>query len=126
MGMGFAGLVPSIGVELDTYQNAHLSDPEVDHLALMTNGERFHVSPPVPLGNLEDGQRHPLRIAWAPERGLEIQLDGRSVATYAAEVVRRTFGSHPIVYWGVTAGTGRLSNAQDVCIDQLLVGARYP
>lgn len=125
-GMGFAGLVPSIGVEFDTYRNLHLADPESDHLAIMRNGERHHAAPPLPLGNLEDGQRHPLRIAWAPERGLEIQLDGKSVALYPSELVARTFGSTPVVYWGVTAGTGRLSNAQDVCIDQVLVGAVYP
>ena len=123
-GMGFAGLVPSIGIEFDTYQNTHLADPAFDHVALMTNGARHHVASPIPLGDLEDGARHPLRISWRPKGpGLEIQLDGQPVATYPADLVRRTFSGHATVYWGMTAGTGRLSNPQDVCIDRMLLGA---
>ncbi|MEN0061081.1 MAG: L-type lectin-domain containing protein [Myxococcota bacterium] len=125
-GMGFAGLVPSVGIELDTYQNFHLDDPFLDHVALMSNGESFHGggsgTPPVEVGNLEDGQRHPLRITWKPGGKLQVYLDNKLRAAYSAEAVMRTFGGQSTVYWGMTAATGRLSNAQDVCIEKLFIG----
>ncbi|MEM6533761.1 MAG: L-type lectin-domain containing protein [Myxococcota bacterium] len=125
-GMGFAGLVPSLGIEFDTYQNFHLNDPPVDHLALLINGEMVHGGnglAPVAFNNLEDGKRHPLKISWEPNRGLKIMLDGKLRAAYPAAIVKATFGGTPIVYWGMTAGTGRLSNYQDVCIEKLFIGA---
>jgi hypothetical protein len=126
-GMGFAGLIPSLGIEFDTYQNTHLLDPAEDHLAAMRNGRSFHGDgvPPIGLGNLEDGKRHKLRIAWSPGAGsLDIHLDGELKTTIPGTVVKNTFDGTPMVYWGMTAATGRLSNAQDVCIEQLLLGAR--
>jgi len=126
-GMGFAGLVPSLGLEFDTYQNHHLLDPAGDHLAAMQHGRSFHGDGvrPVALGNLEDGRRHPLRIVWSPSAGtLEIHLDGELRASYPATFVTKTFDGTPMVYWGMTAATGRLSNPQDVCIENLLIGSR--
>src|SRR5689334_5246884 len=32
-GMGFGGVVPSIGIALDTYQNFNLNDPSFDHIS---------------------------------------------------------------------------------------------
>jgi len=124
-GMGFAGLIPSLGIEFDTYQNFHLDDPFADHLALMANGRSFHGAPGaevVELGNLEDGARHPLRIVWNPKSGLTLFLDGKKRATHPAAAVRSIFGSNSVVYWGMTAATGRLSNKQDVCIEKLFMG----
>lgn len=125
-GMGFAGMVPSLGVELDTYQNLHLGDPQADHLAFMADGRRRHVAAPVELPNLEDGSRHPLRIEWDPASGLEVTLDGRSVARHANDDVQRIFGASARLYWGFTAGTGRLSNEQDVCIEPMLFAQDRP
>ncbi|MEL6545089.1 MAG: L-type lectin-domain containing protein [Myxococcota bacterium] len=124
-GMGFAGLVPSLGIEFDTYQNLHLNDVPADHLALMQNGESFHGEgtwAPRPLANLEDGKRHPLSLRWDPNSGLSITLDGALQARYPPAVVRSTFGDISTVYWGMTAGTGRLSNNQDVCIERVFLG----
>jgi hypothetical protein len=124
-GMGFAGLIPSLGVELDTYQNGHLGDPASDHLSVMQNGRSFHFSESeaIELGNLEDGKKHPLQISWNPETGLTIRLDGRVRATYGPDVVKGAFDGLPTVYWGMTAATGRLSNAQDVCVETLRLSA---
>src|SRR5215212_529859 len=33
-GMGFQGIQPSIGITLDTWQNAGLSDPAFDHISI--------------------------------------------------------------------------------------------
>lgn len=125
-GMGFAGLRPSLGIEFDTYRNMHLNDPDDDHLALMVNGRSYHhrVSigdGPVKLANLEDGVRHPLRITWDPKgRVLRIFLDGALKASYEADLVKQVFGGRPTVFWGMTAGTGRLSNDQIVCIEKVV------
>lgn len=124
-GMGFAGLEPSLGIELDTYRNDHLADPLADHVALMRNGRSWHGADALPtmLPDLEDGKRHSLGIVWRPDPGkLEVHLDGELRATYPGSVVQQTFGGTPKVYWGMTAGTGRLSNAQDVCFERLKVG----
>ncbi|MEM6732870.1 MAG: L-type lectin-domain containing protein [Myxococcota bacterium] len=124
-GMGFAGLTPSLGLEVDTYQNFHLNDPAADHLALMVNGQSLHLDgqlKPIVSGNLEDGRRHPLRITWSPAEGLRVFLDQRLRATFPPDVVKSTFDSASIVYWGMTAGTGRLSNYQDVCIERVYLG----
>lgn len=129
-GMGFSGMIPSVGIEFDTYQNFHLGDPAGDHVALMANGRPVHgadASRAIPLGNLEDGGRHPLRITWDPEtRQLDVTLDGRSAGTHPAELIEEVFGEAPTLYWGFTAGTGRLSNAQDVCIDEMLLSSSVP
>ena len=50
-GMGFGGLSPAFGIEMDTYENPHLADPYYDHLALIKNGQMHHnrgISNPVP------------------------------------------------------------------------------
>lgn len=123
-GMGFGGLVPSLGLEFDTYQNYHLSDPSDDHLAVMTNGRTYHgygALEPIVLPNLEDGQRHRLRITWEPEiKKLKIYLDKELRLTYTADLVQQIFGGKSAVYWGITAATGRLSNYQDICIKKLI------
>ncbi len=126
-GMGFAGLQPSIGVELDTYQNFHLDDPFADHVAVMSNGMSFHTEgSAVEVPNLEDGERHKVRIAWNPTTGLKVFLDDTLRASVPAERVRGVFGGVTKVFWGMTAATGRLFNNQDVCVEDMLLGAVRP
>ena len=122
-GMGFGGLVPSLGLEFDTYQNFHLNDPEDDHLAVMTNGQTFHTlnSTPILLPNLEDGERHKLKITWEPETTeLKIYLHDELQLTYKGDLIMQVFQGNSSVYWGITAATGRLSNYQDICIKKLI------
>lgn len=122
-GMGFSGLVPSLGIEFDTYQNFHLGDPAEDHVALMPNGLPFHQASllgPVNVPNLENGKKHLLRLSWDPyKKQLLVELDNEEVANYRADVVAEIFGGNSKVFWGVTAATGRLSNYQDICIKKL-------
>ncbi|MEM8528315.1 MAG: L-type lectin-domain containing protein [Bacteroidota bacterium] len=134
-GMGFSGLIPSLGIEFDTYLNYHLSDPEADHLAIMQNGRIHHGASllgPIELPNLEDCQKHPLLITWNPlDQILEITLDEELRATYEVDLIQDVFRGNPMVYWGVTAATGRLSNNHDICIKKLQfaevsVPLRYP
>ena len=123
-GMGFAGLVPSLGIEFDTYQNYHLADPPEDHVAIMVNGQPHHyasVDGPNPVPNLEDGNKHLLWINWDPiYKKLTVHLDGKERASLAADIVKEVFEGKPTVYWGVTAATGRKTNFQDICIKKLV------
>ena len=120
-GLGFGGLRNSLGIEFDTYQNGRQNDPEADHMALVTNGRVGHAldfGTVVELPNLEDGRPHALRVVWSPKKGqLQVHLDNKLRATYPATVLHRVFGPQASVHWGLTAGTGRKSNAHDVCFN---------
>lgn len=122
-GMGFAGLRPSLGIEFDTYRNYHLGDPAEDHLAIMANGETHHAQTlvgPIVLPNLENCERHPMRILWNPDdQKLQVYLDDELRAVYDGDLVNTIFRGNSAVYWGVTAATGRLSNNHDICIKKL-------
>ncbi len=122
-GMGFSGLRPSLGIEFDTYQNYHLADPAEDHIAIMANGQTHHYGglvTPVEVGNLEDNQRQVLRIVWDPTQNLlQVFLNNDLQVAYNGDIINGIFGGNPIVYWGVTAATGRLSNIHEICIKEL-------
>jgi hypothetical protein len=122
-GMGFAGLVPSLGIEIDTYQNLHLNDPAGDHLAVMRDGRSWHEDEPVEVGQLEDGERHSFVVQWTPSSGLIVQLDGTVRARVPADEVRQTVGAGEL-RWGFTAATGRKTNRHDVCLELQRVGRR--
>ena len=125
--MGFAGLRPSLGIEFDTYQNYHLGDPSEDHISIMADGETYHGSSlvkPINVPNLEDCERHPLRITWNPDTQLlEIYLDGELKTAYNKDLVNEIFRGNSGVYWGITSATGRLSNNHDICIKKLQFAA---
>ena len=120
-GIGFLGLRHALGIELDTYANRRQNDPSADHLALVVDGfvgHRGGYETPVELPNLEDGRPHRFRVAWSPIRGeLRVFLDGKLRATYPGSIVREVLGEGAVVSWGLTAGTGRKSNAHDVCFE---------
>ena len=123
-GMGFGGVNPSIGIEMDTYQNFNRSDPAFDHIALIKNGDVTHSSPntlagPFSIGNngnVEDCNKHSLRVKWdATAKKLQVWFDCELKFTYTADIVREIFGGNPFVFWGFTSATGGLNNQQNVC-----------
>ena len=122
-GMGFAGLVPSLGIELDTWENEHLGDPPGDHIALLANGQVSHyynLVGPNDLPNVEDCRQHAMKITWEPARQfLQVTLDGRSVLSVQYDIVDKIFRGNPSVYWGVTAATGQYNNRHDICFEKL-------
>ncbi len=113
-GIGYAGITPSIGVELDTFQNGF--DPPDDHVAVDENGSLAHEgAPAVALPNLEDGQEHTLRVAWNPDATeLTVEVDGAQQIVYTKDLVAEIFGDDPLVYLGFTGGTGGARNPQYV------------
>jgi gliding motility-associated-like protein len=124
-GIGFQGVQPSIGIEFDTWQNNNLSDPAYDHIAIIKNGNLNHTSVhnlagPVPAmvsgSNIEDCQRHKLRVNWdAPKQVLEIWFDCSLRLSYKGNIVMDIFGGDPWVYWGFTSATGGARNLHQIC-----------
>ncbi len=126
-GLGFLGIVPSIGVTLDTWQNvgAPDNDPTYDHIAIQRNGDLDHFSAnnlagPVPISalsnNVEDGIDHKLRIIWdATTKTLTTFFDGIERLSIVNDLVNTTFGGDPLVFWGFTGSTGGSSNLQTFC-----------
>lgn len=123
-GMGFAGLRPSLGIEIDTWENEHLADPAYDHIALLKNGNMSHFSnltKPIRLPNVEDCDRHKLKVNWMPSvNKLNIQLDGKTYVSYKGNIVKEIFKGNTKVYWGVTAATGAFNNRHALCFEKLV------
>lgn len=124
-GLGFQGVVPSIGVTLDTYENETFNDPVEDHIAIQANGDSDHNSAnnlagPVPISatsnDVEDGQFHDLRVVWdATTHTLEAYFDGVFRVSSSVDLVTDIFGGDPMVYWGFTGSTGGAYNWQRFC-----------
>lgn len=125
-GLGFGGIVPSIGITLDTYQNGSPdNDPVYDHIAIQRNGDIGHSSAnnlagPVTIlagnNNIEDCRDHSLRIKWnATTKLLETFVDEVLRLSITNDLVNTTFGGIPLVYWGFTGSTGGQFNKQGFC-----------
>jgi len=122
-GMGFAGVVPSIGIALDTWQNTNLNDPAYDHISIQANGNISHTADlagPVEASatstNIEDCQWHVVRIAWDPAtQFLRSWFDGILRAEAQVDLVSGIFNNNPDVYWGFSAATGGANNLQRFC-----------
>lgn len=124
-GLGFAGVSPSIGVTIDTWQNTDLNDPVFDHIAIQKNGDLNHgtssnLAGPVTalanVDNIEDGKWHMLRVQWDPvSKVLKASMDGVERVSTTVDMVADIFRNDPMVYWGFTASTGGARNLQRFC-----------
>ncbi|GAB4405066.1 MAG: hypothetical protein OHK0039_05800 [Bacteroidia bacterium] len=131
-GLGYQGITPSLGIEMDTYQNSGFGDPTFDHVAIVSNGSVDHTAAtnlagPVSLlasaGNAEDCLWHDLHVSWDPQLDqLRVYFDCSLRLTYTGDIVSTLFGGNPLVYWGFTAGTGALSNLQQFCYTSISYG----
>jgi len=122
-GIGFAGMVPSIGIEIDTWRNYHLNDPAEDHIAIMANGRVGHRSDlagPLVIPNIEDCLLHSFVMKWDNiSQELSIEIDQQEVIAVQADLVNSVFRGNPKVHWGVTAATGRYNNIHEICFNQI-------
>ncbi len=122
-GLGFQGIVPSVGVVLDTWQNTNNNDPPEDHIAIMANGNLDHGSDlagPVPIsassGNVEDCNWHTVRIVWDPAaKEMSTYFDGVFRLRSTVDLIATIFNNDPMVFWGFSAGTGGSNNLQQFC-----------
>jgi len=125
-GIGFAGIKPSVGVIIDTFQNPDENDPASDHVAIQINGISDHADP---LGNLagpvnavkdesniEDCQWHLFRIQWdAGTHTMIVSVDKQERLRLTYDFLNNVFGGNPMVYWGFAGSTGGYSNLQQFC-----------
>jgi gliding motility-associated-like protein len=122
-GMGFSGVMPSIGIALDTWQNFNQNDPSYDHISIQANGQVNHMNdlvPPVPISstndNVEDCKWHRLRITWdAASNWLRAYFDGVLRVEKQIDLIGTIFRNDPSVYWGFTGATGGSVNLQQFC-----------
>ena len=124
-GIGFGGIVPSLGVTIDTYQNFNDNDPSYDHIDIQTNGNVTHgtsddITGPVSAlagsDNIEDCNFHIMEINWQP--GIDsmiISMDGVRRLAVKKDIIADIFRSDPLVYWGFTSATGGSVNLQQMC-----------
>ncbi len=125
-GLGFQGLPASVGVTLDTYRNLNDNDPVYDHLSIQVNGDVDHrtannIAGPVQISatsdNVEDCKWHTLTISWdAATKKYDISFDGIARLSIIKDFVTDIFNGNPIVYWGITGGTGGFINVQKFCL----------
>lgn len=122
-GMGFSGIVPSIGITLDTWQNINRNDPVYDHISIQANGEATHgtdLAGPLQASltseNIEDCQWHVFRITWDPATlWLRAYFDGHLRIEAQVNIITTIFNNDPNVFWGFTAATGGANNLQQFC-----------
>ncbi|PWV54217.1 PKD domain-containing protein [Chitinophaga sp. S165] len=124
-GMGFQNISPSVGVLIDTWQNADDGDPDYDHVSIQVNGDISHTSsnnlagPVTALsgnGNIEDCNWHIFRIKWdAGSKTLEVSIDDSLRVAVQKDLTAEIFGGDPMVYWGFGSATGGSFNKQQFC-----------
>ncbi len=120
-GLGFKGIIPSVGIPLDTYQNA--DDPSYDHISIQLNGDILHkndLAGPVRASaisdNIEDCNWHKFRIVWNPATdSLSAYFDGQWRVGAKIDLVKDVFKNDPMVYWGFSGATGGMVNVQKFC-----------
>jgi len=75
---------------------------------------------PVKIPNIEDCSRHGFYVHWSPAtHRLSVEIDGVELIATTFDLVNKIFGGNPIVFWGVTAATGRYNNIHEVCFDKM-------
>ncbi len=117
--MGFANITTSIAIEIDTYENAGLSDIASDHVTFVQNGDQANpLTTATNIGSdIEDGTNHIVNIQWNPvTQVLSIYIDGSFIDSYTGDIINNIFGGNPNVYFGFTGATGGLYNLQTVCM----------
>lgn len=124
--LGYGGISPSVAIEIDTWPNdATMSDPQPDHIAIMSNGSTNHatannlagpVTASAAQNNIEDCAWHDIRIVWSPSlNSLTVYFDGVFRTSYTGDIIANIFNNNSMVYWGWTGGTGGASADQRFC-----------
>ena len=126
-GLGFQGIGASVGVTMDTYQNMSDNDPVYDHISIQLNGDADHrtannIAGPVQMSstnaNVEDCSWHKVTINWnAATKQYDVSFDGVSRLSIVKDFVGDVFNGNPMVYWGISSGTGGFINTQKFCLN---------
>src|SRR5690606_31516566 len=107
-GMGYSNVSPSIGVAIDTYQNAEIGDPVYDHITIHRDGIINHrenkdlAGPVMALANnenIEDCNWHILTIVWDVNTlTLSASIDGVKRVEAEVDLVNEIFNGDPMVF----------------------------
>ena len=119
IGLGARSIVDGIVLELDTFSNgATVGDIPNDHGMIWDsdnqNGAGL-LTTAIDLGNLEDGNWHPVSITWNAEtQNILYWVDGILAGNFSGDLVNNYFGGANLVYFGFSASTGGLNNDQRI------------
>lgn len=112
----------SIGIEIDTYNNAPSVPTDVasDHIGINSNGGNNHnLGGPYAIPEIENGAYHEFRVLWDPTlQVMSVFLDGAFIFAYNNDIITNIFTGNPIVYFGFTAATGGSYNEMRVCMNR--------
>jgi hypothetical protein len=117
-GLGFGEIPESFGVEIDTYRNAVLGDPADDHIAVIYGGIVNHAVLDAairPIGNVEDGMEHHLRVIWNAEtKTLSVYFDQMKYPRLVVKdnIAASYLGGATQAVFGFAGSTSTLSNVQ--------------
>ncbi len=113
-GLGYEGIAHSVAIEFDTWDNGSgYNDIPNDHAAFDINGSMSGIGGPIDLGNIEDGQYHPVTIDWnAATHILTLSYDGVVIGSRTIDVAA-TVGSNE-AYIGFAGSTGAADNLQKI------------
>ena len=131
-GLGATGVLPSIGIEFDTYDSGTDEDIPEDHLTIFRNGVLGDaVSGPVCIkedcSNAEDGEPYPIQIEWkADSQILRVYVNESLRAEWEDDLVQGIFQGDSLVYLGLTAAVGGAFNEQLICNFQVQGGGLLP
>lgn len=119
-GLGWWVITPSVGVELDTWNNGD-GDLPADHLAINFGiGGKATAAGLIQASavstNVEDDRLHRMRMVWnAESKSLDVHFDGSERIYHSKDLTATVFGGNSSVYWGFTAGTGSATNTHYFC-----------
>jgi uncharacterized repeat protein (TIGR01451 family) len=122
--LGHYPISPSVGVEIDTYQNS--GEPSYDHIAV-GSGAGMPLASPVQARadspDVEDGLEHDMRVIWnAVTKELDTHFDGSERLIHRQDLIQQHFNGVSAVIYGFTSGTGGASNLQYFCETELCYG----
>lgn len=124
-GIGFKGLSPSFGVEMDTYQDFNRGDPHYDHAAFIANGNISHhlaLTESVPLypwkKSVENCKWHYITFKWDSKSQIfSFYVDSEHRLSRKIDLTNVIFGGSSRVFWGFTSATGMHRNPHIVAVN---------
>lgn len=122
----------SLGIEIDTWQDAANGDPTYDHIGIQKNGSVLHSGANLLAGpvqalngnvNIEDGDYHTFEVSWDPFlQLLKVRIDCDVRLQYVGDLINGVFSGDSEVYWGFLGTTGGQGNNQRICLETPIAG----
>ena len=128
-GLGYKNINNTLVVEFDTYYNGNESDPNVDHIGIMSNGVANHsassslagpIQASLTSANIEDGIDHDIKIVWtASTKTLDVYFDCNLRLSVTNDVKTTIFNGDSTVFFGFVGSTGGYANLHKVCFNSI-------